>query len=154
MGRRSFSRDLTVKPGDDFFRYANGHWLDSNDIPPDRARWGSFDELQERSLGQLRGLLEALPGDAAAGSNERKLRDFYRAYLDTDAIDRAGLAPARPGLDAIAAASTHEDIARLMSRPDARTIAPVEFRATADEKDPDRYMVKLYLPPDERVHIW
>jgi putative endopeptidase len=137
------SRDLTVKPGEDFFRYANGHWLDSNTIPPDRARWGSFDELQERALQQLRELLDALPSDAASGSNERKLRDFYRAYLDTDAIDRAGLAPARPGLDAIAAASTHEDLARLMSRPDARTIAPVEFRATADEKDPDRYMVTI-----------
>lgn len=137
------SRDLTVKPGDDFFRYANGHWLDGNNIPPDRARWGSFDELQERSLQQLRGLLDALPSDAASGGNAGKLRDFYRAYLDTDAIERAGLAPARPGLDAIAAASTREDLARLMSRSDARTIAPVEFRATPDEKYPDRYMVTI-----------
>ena len=137
------SRDPGVKPGDDFFRYANGRWLDTNSIPPDRARWGVFDELQERSLAQVRDILEALPRDATAGSNQRKLGDFYRAYLDTDAIDHAGLAPARAGLDAIAAARTHEDLARLMSRPETRAIAPLEFRTVADEKDPDHYMVTI-----------
>jgi putative endopeptidase len=137
------ARDPTVRPGDDFFRYANGHWLDTNPIPADRPRWGAFDELQERSLQQMRAILEALPQDATAGSNPRKLVDFYRAYLDTDAIDRAGLAPARTGLATIAAARTHEDLARLMSRPDARTIMPLEFRTRADEKDPDHYMVTI-----------
>jgi putative endopeptidase len=137
------SRDPGVKPGDDFFRYANGRWLDTNPIPPDRAHWGIFDELQERSLAQVRDILEALPADAPAGSNQRKLGDFYRAYLDTNAIDHAGLAPARPGLDAIAAARTPEDLARLMSRPETRAIAPLEFRAVADEKDPDHYMVTI-----------
>src|SRR5580693_4612056 len=137
------ARDPTVRPGDDFFRYANGHWLDTSSIPADRSRWGMFDELQERSLQQLRGILEALPQDATAGSNARKLVDFYRAYLDTDAIDRAGLAPARTGLATIAAARSHEDLARLMSRPDARTLSPLEFRTIADERDPDHYMVTI-----------
>ena len=137
------TRDLTVRPGDDFFRYANGHWLDTSSIPADRPRWGIFDELQERSLQQMRGILEALPEGATAGSNARKLADFYRSYLDADAIDRAGLAPARPGLAAIAAAKTHEDLARLMSRFEARTITPLEFRTAADERDPDHYMVTI-----------
>ena len=137
------SRDLSVKPGDDFYRYADGHWLDTRDIPPDRSRWGAFDELQERSLQQLRGILEALPEDATPGSNIRKLRDFYRAYLDTDAVERAGLTPARAGLEAIAAARTHEDIGRLMERAELRLTAPVEFRTAPDEKDPDRYMVTI-----------
>lgn len=137
------ARDPLVKPGDDFFRFANGHWLDSNQIPPDRSRWGWFDELQERSLQQMREILEALPRDATPGSNERKLGDFYRAYLDRDAIDRAGLAPARPGLTAIAAATTREEVARLMGRPDLRLTAPVEFGSAADEKDPDHYMVTI-----------
>src|SRR2546430_6979826 len=122
------SRDLSVKPGDDFYRYADGHWLDTHEIPPDRSRWGAFDELQERSLQQLRGILEALPEDATPGSNIRKLRDFYGAYLDTDAVERAGLTPARAGLEAIAAARTHEDIGRLMERAELRLTAPVEFR--------------------------
>ena len=129
--------DPSVKPGDDFARHANGRWLDTAQIPPDRASWGTFAMLRERSLQQLREILEALPKDSPAGSNEQKLGDFYRAYLDTDAIDRAGLAPARAGLDAIAAAKTHEDLARLMGRPDLRLTAPLAFGIAPDEKDPE-----------------
>jgi putative endopeptidase len=133
--------DASVKPGDDFERYANGHWDDSVQIPADRASWGSFAILRERSLQQLREILEALPEDAAAGSNQRKLRDFYRAYLDTGAIEKLGLAPAQPVLDEIAAAASGEDIARFMGRAELRLTAPVEFRMSADDKDPDHYMV-------------
>jgi putative endopeptidase len=144
----AFGLDLTggdpsVKPGDDFYTYANGRWQETAEIPPDRASWGAFAILQERSLQQLRGILEGLPADAPPGSNEQKLRDFYRAYLDTDAIDHAGLTPARAGLDAIAGARTHEDIARLMGRQDLRLTAPVAFRIEPDDKDPDHYMVVI-----------
>ena len=137
------ARDRSVKPGDDFYRYANGHWLDTHNIPPDRARWGAFPELQERSLEQVRGLLEALPADASPGSNQQKLGDFYRAYLDTADIERLGLAPARAGLDAIAAARSHEDVARLMGQPELRLTAPIGLDTDPDEKDPDHYMVEI-----------
>src|SRR6201987_484414 len=56
--------DPSVKPGEDFARYANGRWLDTAQIPPDRASWGSFAMLRERSLQQLHEILEALPGGA------------------------------------------------------------------------------------------
>jgi putative endopeptidase len=136
-------RDLTVKPGDDFDRYANGHWEDITQIPPDRARWGSFDQLRERSIEDIHAILEALPADATPGSNQRKLGDFYRAYLDTAAIDRAGLAPARAGLQAIAHAHTRADLARLMGRADLRLTAPLAFGTLPDEKDPDHYAVEI-----------
>jgi len=144
----SFGLDLSggdpgVQPGDDFARHANGHWLDTAQIPPDRASWGTFAMLRERSLQQVREILEALPRVSPAGSNQQKLGDFYRAYLDTDAIDRAGLAPAQEGLAAIAAARTHADLARLMGRPDLRLTAPLAFGIAPDEKDPDRYMVVI-----------
>ncbi|HEY6823471.1 MAG TPA: M13 family metallopeptidase N-terminal domain-containing protein, partial [Steroidobacteraceae bacterium] len=87
--------DPSVKPGDDFARYANGRWLDTAQIPPDRASWGSFAMLRERSLQQVRDILEALPNESPQGSNEQKLHDFYRSYLDTDAIERAGLSSAK-----------------------------------------------------------
>jgi putative endopeptidase len=135
--------DRSVKPGDDFERYSNGHWDDTTQIPPDRAWWGTFAVLRERSLQQVREILEALPPDAPAGSNARKLGDFYRAYLDTAAIERAGLAPARAVLDAIAAARTLEDLARLMSRPELRITWPLDFDTLPDEKDPDHYMVTV-----------
>jgi putative endopeptidase len=135
--------DPSVKPGDDFYRYANGHWQDTTQIPADRASWGSFQMLRERSLEQLRGILEGLPHDSPAGSNERKLDDFYRAYLDTAAIDRLGLAPAQPDLEAIGAAKGYADVARLMGRPDLRLTAPILLNMMPDDKDPDRYMVTI-----------
>ena len=135
--------DPSIKPGDDFYTYANGRWQEKTQIPPDRSSWGSFIMLRERSLEQLRGILEALPAHATAGSNEQKLYDFYRAYLDTDAIERAALSPARPVLDSIAAAKTHEQIAALMGRPELRLTSPVDFDIDPDEKDPDHYMVVM-----------
>jgi putative endopeptidase len=136
-------RDPAVKPGDDFYQYANGHWLATHEIPADRTSWGAFDELQERSLQQLREILQGLPKNATAGSNQQKLNDYYQAYLDTAAIDQLGLTPARAGLEAIAAARAPADIAQLMGRPELRLRAPVRLDIDADEKDPDHYMVTI-----------
>jgi predicted metalloendopeptidase len=90
------ARDIAVKPGDDFYRYADGLWIDAHQIPPDRTRWGSFDELDEHSQQQVRGIVEALPAEAPDGSNAQKVGDYYRACVDTAAIERAGLAPGAP----------------------------------------------------------
>src|SRR5215471_1586561 len=110
--------DHSVKPGDDFYRYSIGRWLDSNQIPADRTSWSTFVVLADEAERQLRGIVEGLPTNAPAGSNEQKVGDFYRAYLDTGTIEKLGLTPVRAQLDAIAAARTHEDVARLMGRPD------------------------------------
>ena len=137
------AHDTSVKPGDDFFRFADGKWLDTTRIPPDRTSWGTFVELADRAEHQMRSIVESLPADAAAGSQEQKARDFYRAYLDTDAIERLGLAPAQPGLAAIRAAQTHEQLAELMGRPDLGLKSPLIVAITVDQKDPDRYIVAI-----------
>jgi len=137
------TRDLSVRPGDDFYSYAEGHWLKTAQIPGDRTRWGAFDELAAQSEERVRGLIESLPANAPAGSLEQKVGDFYRAYLNQSAIEAAGLAPARPALDAIAQAHTLEDIARLMGRPDLGLESPVGAGITIDQKDPDRYIVRV-----------
>ncbi|TLY59793.1 MAG: M13 family peptidase, partial [Gammaproteobacteria bacterium] len=137
------ARDTSVKPGDDFYGYADGHWLDTHQIPPDRTRWGSFDELGERSHDQVRSIVEALPDGAPAASNEQKVGDYYRSYLDTEAIERLGLTPARPGLDAIGDARTHKQLARLMGRADLALKAPLRVGINLDQKDPDRYAVTI-----------
>ncbi|HEY4772036.1 MAG TPA: M13 family metallopeptidase [Steroidobacteraceae bacterium] len=137
------SLDASVRPGDDFYRYAEGHWLDTHEIPPDRASWGAFDSLDEAAQQHVRELIEALPSGAPVGSAEQKVGDFYRAYMDTDAIDRAGLAPAQPGLDAIAKARTHEALLRLMGRHDLQLDSPIQLLIRPDEKNPDRYVVRI-----------
>jgi putative endopeptidase len=137
------THDTTVKPGDDFFRYADGHWLDTHEIPADRSRWGSFDALDEDAQKKVHALIAVLPAGAPSGSLEQKVGDFYRAYMDIAAIDRAGLAPAQPALAAIRAARTHRDLATLMGRPDLRLKSPIQLSIQADEKNPNRYIVSL-----------
>jgi putative endopeptidase len=136
-------RDLKVSPGDDFYAYANGHWQEITQIPPDRASWGSFAMLREQSVQQLREILEGLPAGAPAGSKQQKLYDFYHSYLDTATIDELGLAPAKSGLDAIDAANSHEAVAQLLERPELRLTGPLDVDISADQKDPDHYTVTI-----------
>ncbi|MFZ4602318.1 MAG: M13 family metallopeptidase, partial [Caulobacterales bacterium] len=134
--------DASVKPGDDFFRYAGGAWLKTATMPSDRTRWGSFDILRAQSETDVRAIVDDLAKSASnPGSIEQKIGDFYNAYLDTAAIDAKGLAPAQPTLAAIAAAKSHEDIARLIGRPDIPATSPIGFGFTLDEKNPDRYII-------------
>ena len=135
--------DRAVKAGDDFYRYSIGHWLDSNQIPADRTSWSTFVVLADEAEKQLRQIVEGLPVKATPGSNEQKVGDYYRAYLDTDAIEKLGLTPVRASLDAIAAVRTHEDVARLMGRPDMPVRTPVSEGITVDQKNPDRYIVAV-----------
>src|SRR5579864_6541277 len=136
-------RDTSVKPGDDFYHYADGHWIATHQIPADRTRWGSFEELEDLSEQRLHTIIEGLPDQAPAGSVAQKVGDYYRAYLDTEAIESAGLAPAKAALDAIGAARTSEDVARLMGRPDLALPAPLRVGRTTDQKNPDRYIVTI-----------
>ena len=96
--------DKSVKPGDDFYAYANGNWMKTTEIPADRSSVGSHFIADQQREKNVRALLDGiLQSNPAAGSDDAKIRDYYNAYLDTDAIDKAGMAPARADLDAIAA---------------------------------------------------
>ena len=135
------ARDLTVRPGDDFYRYADGRWLDSNQIPPDRTRWGSFGELDERAQQQVLGIVQSLPADAPEGSNDQKVGDYYRAFMDTSAIDQKGIEPVRAAIDTITQARDYHELTRLMGRPDLALKGPLRIGISIDQKDPDRYDV-------------
>jgi len=137
------SRDTQVRPGDDFYRYALGGWLDSNTIPPDRSTWGAFAELSSQAEVQVRDLIEALPAPQPANSAQQKVVDYYRSYLDVEAIERRGLEPAKPILQAIASAKTHAQIVELMGRPDVPVKTPIGFAIALDQKNPDRYVVTV-----------
>lgn len=134
--------DRSVKPGTDFYKYAGGTWLKTNTIPADRANWGTFVALREESDANVRKLLEEqAAAKPAKGSNVQKAADYYAAYLDTDAIEKKGFAPAKPLLDAINAAKTTDDIAKIMGRPDLPCQAPIGMAVSLDAKNPDRYVV-------------
>lgn len=137
------ARDESIDPGDDFFRYANGAWLDSTSIPTDRNRWGMFDLLRERAAEQVRELIQSLPETAPEGTLEQKVGDYYRAYMDIDAIEAAGLGPAQPALQAIEHATSHNDIARLMGQPGWTSLATIRVGIGIDQKNPNRYVVVI-----------
>ncbi|MCX7099698.1 MAG: M13 family metallopeptidase N-terminal domain-containing protein [Methylococcales bacterium] len=89
--------DRSVKPGDDFDRYANGAWQDRTTIPNDKSNVSMFTEVNERVQKQLQTLLEESAADrnAEPGSNRQILGDWYASYLDVTAIEAAGLKPVR-----------------------------------------------------------
>ena len=134
------ARNPAVKPGDDFFGYANGRWYDSFTIPADKSSFGPFDRLDELSKQRVRGIIEkAAESHAAPGSPEQQIGDYYAAYMDQAAIEANGLTPAQPDLRRIAAARKGEDIARLFGEPGFATLFDVQL--PADFKNPDRYSI-------------
>jgi putative endopeptidase len=94
--------DKAVQPGDDFFRYANGHWLATTQIPPDRSSWGIGAELTELTNRRVQDLIQTA-AKAAPGTEARKIGDYYASYLDEPRIESLGLKPLQPTLARIAA---------------------------------------------------
>jgi len=97
------SIDRSVKPGDDFYQYANGDWLKHTEIPPDRISmdvWTKLGDLSNKRTSDL--IAEIAKSNPPAGSSARKVADLYNSYMDEAGIEAKGFAPVRPHLDAIA----------------------------------------------------
>jgi putative endopeptidase len=138
------ARDLNVKPGDDFFRYANGSWMANTQIPADRTRWGTFDILREKADQDARVIIEEVASaGGASGTNQQKIADYYNSFLNQEAIDAAGLAPIQPELAQIAALRTHEETMRLISSPGIAVNSPIAAFVGLDERNPNRYIVNM-----------
>ena len=132
--------DPAVDPGDDFFAFVNGKWVAANPLPAQYSRFGSFDVLGEKSVSDVENLVSDLvAANPAPGTPERRIVDAYLAFSDTAAIDAAGLAPARPWLERISAASSLTDLAALFG--EAGFPALVGASVTVDMKNPDSYIV-------------
>ena len=132
--------DTSVHPGDDFFAHVNSKWLKANPLPPQYSRFGAFTLLREKSTSDVKALVDELvAADPAPGTSERRIVDAYQAFLDSDAIDAAGLAPAYPYLSEISQATSLEKLATLWSKPGYS--GPVGGFVTVDQKQPDSYTV-------------
>lgn len=105
--------DTSVAPGDDFFRYVNGTWYDNFEIPADKSSFGAFvilrDEAQERVMDIIKSSAE---GDFKAGSDEQKVGDFYRSYMDMETRNALGVSPLAPEIEKIEAISDYTDLAK------------------------------------------
>lgn len=118
--------DHGVKPGDDFFRYANGQWLKTAQIPADRSSTGTFLKVFEQAEKNTAELIRnASAGHPPAGSDARRIADYYAAWMDTATIERHGLAPLKPELAQIDAIASRGDLARVLGSRLRADVDPV-----------------------------
>ncbi|MEA3015358.1 MAG: putative endopeptidase [Sphingomonadales bacterium] len=124
--------DRTVDPGDDFYAYANGNWMRTTEIPADRAATGAF--LQAALLAERRNaeLIESIvSSNPAPGTDEARIANFYRSFMDRPGIDAAGLGPIRPDLERIAAIGDRRALSRALGaslRADVDPLNASDFR--------------------------
>jgi putative endopeptidase len=146
--------DATVLPGDDFNAYANGEWLKGTEIPADRAYWGTGSIVAERTLQRTRSLLEQAASDAPAGTEARKIGDYYASFMDEAGIEKKGLQPLQLHLAAIAVIRDRHELARELGstlRADVDALNNTQFHTgnllglwvAQDLDDPGRYAAFL-----------
>lgn len=135
-------RDLSVKPGDDFFRYASGAWLQAFELPADQTRYNSFTKLSLEAEGDIREIVEELAASTGEpGSIEQKVGDYFNAWMDVAALNDMGAAPLKPHLEAIAGISSNEDLMRAFAS--IHYSAPISISISINPLDPATYIVRV-----------
>ncbi|MDB6077792.1 MAG: peptidase [Akkermansiaceae bacterium] len=132
-------RNETVKPGDDFYEYASGKFVERTVIPPDRVRFGNFDALSLLSEARVRGILEEAaktPSPATA-----KIAAFYAAYMDADRANSLGAKPIEADLEEIKAAASRDALVAILAKTDGLHRDLFGVGIGPDPKDPTRYKV-------------
>jgi putative endopeptidase len=159
------SFDRSVRPQDDLFHFVNGGWLKKTPIPSDAARWGAFDELDERSHESMRAILEsAARSNAPAGSEERKVGDLYASFLDSARAESLGITPLEGELARIAALGSPAELPAAFARLARLGVArPLGVGVGPDPKQSSQNVVQIgqsgiglpdrdyYLMPDARM---
>jgi putative endopeptidase len=129
--------DTTVKPGDDFFLYANGKWIKDTKIPATEGSWGAFNILYNENQAKLHAILEDVAANSnPPGSKEQKVADLYTSGMDTVTIEKFGYEPVKPLLAKIAAINDYKGLIQL---------------AADGYKDGDGFLFGFYVSPDDRI---
>jgi putative endopeptidase len=144
----SFGVDLTamdksVTPGDDFYRFVNGKWMDRTEIPADKASWGGFGILRDLSDQRTRAVIEeAAANPGAADTVPGKIGLLYATFMDAPTIEAAGAKPLQPYLAKVAAVKTPADLSRAFAYGQKRGIdMPVGLGVQQDLKDNSVYAI-------------
>jgi putative endopeptidase len=134
--------DLSVKPGDDFFRYANGKWADRTEVPSDRTRYGNFDKLAELSENRLHAILSEAVSGKINDPDASKVAAAYASFMDETLAEQLDATPIERELTEIRGVTTKDQMTALMGKSNTTgfvSILPIFI--TADAKAPTRYTV-------------
>ena len=148
--------DLSVKPGDNFYLYANGAWLKKTPVPASKTRWGSFDALAEESSQALKALLELAAVDPKELPENKKnvttrsdlmkrVGDYYASAMDSAAIEKLGYKPIKPFLDGITALSSKAQVLKHINYLRSQSITSPLYRigVSQDSKDVTKYIISI-----------
>jgi putative endopeptidase len=138
--------DTLVKPGDNFEAYVNGAWLKNNKIPSDKSSYGAFDFIYDKSQEDVKAIIEAAAkSNAAEGSDEQKIGDFYGSYMNDKDREAKGISPIQADLKKIDAITTYTDLAAAFGQCNRRgEMAPFSISVGQDSKSPNEYILTTW----------
>jgi len=137
--------DTSIKPGDDFFAYVNGKWVEETPMPADKSRYGLFDRLRDESQEHVKAIIElSATGDFPKGSDEQKVGDLYNSFLDWDTRNALGMEPLQPELERIQSIDDYDDLAVYFAEAMIRNMdAPFSIQQLPDFLDPNYYAMLI-----------
>jgi putative endopeptidase len=135
--------DLSVRPGDNFYLYANGTWIKKNPVPASKTRWGSFDALREESTRRLQTLLTDAAAHTTSSSAIQKIGDFYASGMDSVTIEKLGAQPIKADLQRIDAIQDINGILKEIAYDRIQGLGSALFGFSIQ---PDRKNVNVYMP--------
>ena len=127
--------DNSIKPGDNFYLYANGTWLKDNPVPASKTRWGSFDVLRQTSLDHMKLLLDDAAANTSKNSLNQRVGDLYSAAMDSAALEKLGYTPIKSTLDSINAITTYNEVLQQVEMLRTKGIGGVLFGFAVDQDD-------------------
>jgi len=138
--------DTSVKPQEDFYRYVNGAWLNTFEIPADKSNYGAFTKIYDEAQINLRTIIEeSAAANAAEGTEEQKVGDFYASYMDSVLTEKLGIEPLKEEMQRIESVESKEDLQKLMSHFQTIGISvPFFYFINQDQKQSDKYIGYLY----------
>lgn len=136
--------DSSVRPQDDLYGFVNGTWLKRFKLPADKSRYGVFNDLHERAREQLKAIIMELSEREVLSEESAKVRDAYRAFMNTEAVEQAGLSPLKAQLEQLKGLKSVEQVVeRFGARWGLGITRPLSGWVDQDAKAPDQY--RLYL---------
>ncbi|PWD98349.1 M13 family metallopeptidase [Marinilabilia rubra] len=138
--------DTTVSPGENFYQYANGGWIENHPLPDDKSRYGAFDMLAEENREKVRTIIEeASEMEAKDGSVAQQIGDFFATGMDSMAIEKAGLAPLKDQFQLIAQVKDPKSLVKVTAELHKQQIAPFFYLySSPDKKNSEMVITNFY----------